>query len=140
MSFLVCAGCSRHIKGSEERCPFCGVAAAGAVPAGNPSLVGARARQRLLFGAASALSTAAVIAGCTTTPDTSYVFMYGAPNVDAGDTEEGGSGVPHYGLPAPEDGGGGNSTDAALYGGPIFDSGNPRDSGAGDAADASDGD
>jgi len=89
--------------------------------------VGSRARQRLLFGAASVVSTAAIIAGCETTPDTSYVFMYGAPDVDSG--AETGSGAPLYGLPAIEAG----TSDAALYGGPIFEAGADASDGSDDA-------
>ncbi len=122
MSFLLCQGCSRHVKSSEDACPFCGASTSSAAKTGNPGMVGARQRSRLLFGAAAAaVAGATAITGCSTTS------IYGAPTSDAGVHTDGGAGdeggsVVLYGAPydaGEQDSGG----PVPLYGAAVTDSG-----------------
>ena len=55
MAFLLCAGCSRHVRSNEHACPFCGVATTEAAPAFAPrqasaSAIGWGGRAALLLG------------------------------------------------------------------------------------------
>ncbi len=124
MSFLLCAGCSRHIKGSEFACPFCGAAIEGAARTGHAALMGSRTRHRLLFGAATAaVAGAAALNGCSAGEAT------GAN--DAG--SEAAAAQPGYGGPSPYDG-----AVVVPYGVPDFDSGQHVDSGANSSSDSGD--
>ena len=120
---LPCPSCARHVRASEEACPFCASVLAtsrGARPL--PRSPGERLKRAALFALGG---TAAAVAACGGT--TSSTFDGGTG--DGGDES---IAMPIYGGP-PADGGedGPFLTDAA-YGGP------PPD--AADAADGSDAD
>ena len=137
VSFSPCPACSRHVRVSEDRCPFCAASIAG-LP------VAPRARPRAGLGRAAlfAFGIAALAPGCydhhlrggevlepavdaaPLGPDAgSSVALYGtpAPEVDGGQEEDAGSGVGLlYGAPAfDEDAGEG--APSADYGGPPAD-------------------
>ncbi len=123
MSFLLCIGCSRHIKGTELACPFCGASIERAAATGHPALIGSRVRHRLLFGAATAaVAGAAALNGCSAGETTSAN--------DAGSEAE--SAQPGYGGPQPYDG-----AVVVPYGVPAFDAGQV-DSGRDASGDSSD--
>lgn len=121
MGFLICDGCSRHVKCGDEVCPFCGTGVSCAKPAGNASQAGARTRSKLLFGAVAGLVATSATASCSSTA------FYGAPCTDqnCGVQQDSGS-----------------QTDGAIafYGAPNFDSGSKdaTDDTSDDAADAAD--
>jgi hypothetical protein len=109
-----CPSCARHVRCSEESCPFC----KSAIPAGLVPVP--RAPHRLARGAAFMFaSTLVAVTGCssdttTTTPPTDAVADDGSP-------------APKYGLPSDsafdaddvlDDG-----TPVVKYGGPPVDSG-----------------
>jgi hypothetical protein len=114
---LPCPSCSRHVRRTENGCPFCGAALELAeLP------LKAMPTQRLgraatfAFGAAVATSVAA----CSGGPAPAY----GAPAVDTGIVADGGSdggAVPLYGGP-PQDAGN-DAGMLAMYGGPPNDAG-----------------
>ncbi len=82
MSLAPCPTCSRHVRQSEDACPFCGATfAAALVP--TSKLVSGVSRAMLVFGGVVALSAA--IEGCGDTIPAAAA-MYGAPPVveDAG--------------------------------------------------------
>lgn len=79
MSLALCTSCRRHVRVDEPHCPFCG----GSI--GQPVLraVSRARRAAILFG------SAAVIAGCGSTDDTSVVAMYGMPIEDSATLDTG---------------------------------------------------
>lgn len=104
MGLLLCAGCERHVRGDDEKCPFCGATQRQA-----PT----RPRPRL--SRASMIGAAAVVMACSG----------GTPQDDAGTTDSGTDTMQAaYGGPPIEAG-----TDAApdgpvaAYGGPPIDAG-----------------
>jgi hypothetical protein len=83
-----CSACDRHVRLSEEECPFCG-AAMGVD--GIPQIV-ARPKHRLgraaLFAFGAAAAGVVAIGGCGD-DDGSIVSPYGAPPADSGLTDSG---------------------------------------------------
>lgn len=125
---LPCPACARHVRVSEEACPFC----AAALPATMASRPLPRSpTTRLSRAALFALGTsAAAIAACggSTEGDSSTFGDGGAAE------HEGGREMPLYGGPPPHDGGGDAPflVDAA-YGGPPQDAASDADDGGSDA-------
>lgn len=79
MSLALCTSCRRHVRVDEPACPFCG----GSIGAPVVRAVSRARRAAILFG------SAAVIAGCGSTDDTSVVAMYGMPIEDAATLDTG---------------------------------------------------
>ncbi len=119
-SFVPCPGCARHIRTSEETCPFCKVV----VPAdARVPVPVARLGGRHLSRAALVLASAAAVASCgkepktdPNAPDGAYMALppYGQPMTadpqqpiplpppveDAGGVDaQGGLTLPAYGVP-----------------------------------------
>jgi hypothetical protein len=131
-----CSNCARHVRVSEEACPFCGSVLADsfrAAPA--PQAPGARLTRAALFafgtgalalapGCSSSTSPAPTDAGQTPL-DGSFQPAYGGPVLEdaGGKLEDDSGGVqPVYGAPA--DAGSIDGTAAPAYGGaPPLDSG-----------------
>jgi hypothetical protein len=133
-----CAACARHVRVSEEACPFCGVPLAASMRASAPPRGPAMRLTRaalFAFGALGASAVAATAAaGCGTTTQNG---LYGGPAIDF--TDGGDESDATY---APQDGSPGIEPDAgdaavvgqdAGYGSPgiAFDD---AETGAGDAA------
>lgn len=104
-----CPACSRHVKTTEERCPFC----AGALPQSFAGAATPAASGRLTRAAAFAFTATLAVTGCstgttpnpvkdaaTTGPDDagSPIAEYGASPIDAGPDDSGGTGA-KYGAP-----------------------------------------
>ncbi len=122
-SLAPCPSCSRHVRVSEESCPFCKAALA---PDGLAAKVVPAATSRLSRAAAFAFTASVAVVGCTagsslgldggaeggtedaSTPKDSGKKESGFQD-DAGQPDEGGFappyGVPAYGLPPPSDSG-----------------------------------
>ncbi len=122
---LPCPSCTRHVRASEEACPFCAAVLPQALPASAlPRSPGARLSRAALYALGAA---AAAVAACGGQSDTGVVPAYGAPAVDSGQDDS--SAVPLYGAPAVDAGEDAPVLLDAAYGGP------PQDAAA-DAADA----
>lgn len=115
--FLLCDGCSRHVKTSDPSCPFCGRNMAGARPSsGEP--------YRRMAAAAAVAAGVAAITGCSQGPS-GHAFYGGSgvvvPPDDSGSSGDDGatgsdapSTVAFYGIanPMPDDA---SSTDASTH-------------------------
>lgn len=109
MSLLPCPSCARHVRRSENGCPFCGASLALAIEPSRPMPTQRLGRAATFaFGAAMATSVAAC--GTTTTPTTT----------DTGTAEQDGGVAPAYGAPSDA---GSDAGMLAMYGGPPSDSG-----------------
>jgi hypothetical protein len=88
-SLVACVSCARHLRVSEERCPFCGSSVAASAVA-EPRLPPASrlGRAALYAFGVGALSVAAAVAGCNHEGDGPVAPVYGAPpefqDTDAG--------------------------------------------------------
>jgi hypothetical protein len=123
-----CPACARHVRVSEQACPFCKSALSPAFRADSaPQGPGARLSRAALF--AFGTGTLAMAPGCST----SVTPLYGAAPIEA---DGGLQDVPAYGG-APGDGGPGPIVDAAYGGPPIFidAEADAADAGGGDAAE-----
>jgi hypothetical protein len=122
---LPCPSCARHVRQTEQGCPFCGVAIdlAAVAPRAQPTQRLGRAAT-FAFGAALATSVTAC-GGTGSGNDAGFVALYGAPSdtgaqIDSG--SDGGGPAPAYG--APTDASTNDGSPAALYGAvPAPDSG-----------------
>jgi hypothetical protein len=134
---LPCPSCARHVRQTEQGCPFCGTAIdlSAIAPRAQPTQRLGRAAT-FAFGAAMATSVAAC-GGGSGGNDGGVVALYGAPSdtgaqidqgvmalyggaPDAG--SDGGGPAPAYGTPT--DAGSHDGSPAALYGaGPPPDTG-----------------
>jgi len=125
--FVVCAGCSRHVKAFEPSCPFCGGDRASArASTGEPF--------HRMAAAAAVAAGVATIAGCGSNQSPS-VFNGAEDGANSGNSGE--AGVPMFisdgSQPVfPSDANGGTSTDAAGATGADATSGSGTDAG-GDA-------
>jgi len=137
MSLRPCTGCGRHVRNTENSCPFCATALEAA-PERAPIVLPRAGRAAIMaFGAIA--STTAACGGATP--------AYGGPSLDAGPTPDafvaeddafrmGGLDAAYGGAPAdtgletdtamPEADAGGGMT---LYGGPPGDAGQTDDAG-----------
>ena len=121
MALRLCASCSRHVRSSDEECPFCGARSSAAVPVP----VSRATRAALIFGSATLVVAGVACGGTTESPDASSDASpvpvqppYGAPPpqdagldvarppADAGADADGAVPVqPPYGAPPPVDAG-----------------------------------
>jgi len=104
-----CSACGRHVRVTEDACPFCGAALAASLRgSAAPVAPSVRLSRAALFAVgALGMGTLAVAPGCSSS-STSTIVPYGIPPVpDGGDeTDDAGdagiadvAAVPHYGLP-----------------------------------------
>lgn len=120
---LPCPSCARHVRQSEQGCPFCGASLAlESVERAAPGRLGRAAM--FAFGAAMATSVAACGGGSTPANDSGPAPLYGGPPdssmmVDTGTPVDSGSDVD-----SGTDGG-----PVAMYGGPPVDAGDQTDTG-----------
>jgi hypothetical protein len=133
-----CAACARHVRVSEEACPFCGVPLAASIRASAPPRGPAVRLTRAALFAFGALGTSAVAAavGCSSNAG---IPAYGGTAIDFSDggDESDATSVPHYGLPGIESDAG-DAGDAAVvgqdaaYGSPGIDFGDAGTDGGND--------
>lgn len=100
---VACPGCSRHVRATEMRCPFC----AAALPGDLGERAAPSVPSRLSRAAAFAFGASLAIAGCATdvtTGDAAGSTSGGEGGAGPGPGDEGG-GQAVYGAPAPEDAG-----------------------------------
>jgi hypothetical protein len=116
---LPCPSCARHVRGSEEACPFCTAPLATSRRAPAPRSPGARLSRAALYAFGA---SAAALAACGGT--TGNTFADGGPDASDESTP-----MPVYGGPVADGGQDGPFLADAAYGGP------PQDG----AADAEDG-
>jgi hypothetical protein len=131
-----CAACARHVRVSEEACPFCGVPLAASVRASAPPRGPAVRLTRAALFAFGALGTSAVAAsaavGCSSTAVTP---PYGIGPIPDGGDESDATSVPHYGLPGIESDAGDAAAvvgQDAAYGSPGIDFGDAGTDGGSD--------
>lgn len=121
-----CPSCKRHVRASEDHCPFCSadLKQPGLLRASAPS---AASPGRLTRAAAFVFGASLTVAACGTDEtgggsssssggdagsaadsgpddDGGVIALYGDPAPDGG-PDDGGSGMPKYGAPPPPDGG-----------------------------------
>jgi hypothetical protein len=118
-----CAACARHVRVSEDACPFCGVPLAASMRASSPPRGPAVRLTRAALFAFGALGASAVgaaaAAGCSSSSSTGTLTPpYGIGPFDGGD-ESDATYAPHYGLPGVD----------AAYGAPGIDFGDAGDAG-----------
>jgi hypothetical protein len=83
--FVLCAGCSRHVKSEEAVCPFCGEGLSSARPStGEPF--------RRMAAAAAVAAGVATVAGCGSPP--SLVAYYGSAGIPADSGDDGAADAP----------------------------------------------
>ncbi|CAN5906098.1 hypothetical protein BH11MYX4_BH11MYX4_68820 [soil metagenome] len=99
MSLAPCPSCSRHVKTTEESCPFCKTALAQQTVAAVPFV-----KRRMTRAAAYAFSASLVVAGCSGTTTTTGDGGTGEGGAGDGGTKDGpsdeGNIQPPYGAPA----------------------------------------
>jgi hypothetical protein len=95
MALRLCASCSRHVRGGDDGCPFCGARASAAVPVP----LSRATRAALVFGSATLVAAGVACGGVTEAADAS---SDAATPVDAGRDV---NAQPPYGAPPPVDAG-----------------------------------
>ncbi len=106
---LPCPSCTRHVRRSENGCPFCGAPLALEGEPARP-LPTQRLGRAATFAFGAAIATSVAACGAATTPNTTDTGMAG---------QDGGIG-PAYGAPSDA---GSDAGMLAMYGGPPTDSG-----------------
>ncbi|MFO0664065.1 MAG: hypothetical protein U0174_08940 [Polyangiaceae bacterium] len=105
-----CAGCDRHIRITEEACPFC-----GAIPSAEFRTPRERSAPLGKVGRAAVVAATVVVAAGVTTVTT-------ACSSDSTSSSSG-SPSPAYGIPIDDP----DASNAALYGMPMLDAGDAAD-------------
>jgi hypothetical protein len=112
--YLVCAGCSRHVKAWETACPFCSASLSSARPStGEPF--------RRMAAAAAVAAGVAAVTGCSPSANPTGFYGVGTPQegfdsgFDSGNENPGDAtlGV-FYGIATPIDAGEGNADGAGV--------------------------
>jgi len=86
MKLFLCAECNRHIRDSDERCPFCG-GAHGAIVGDSQITAPRMSRGALLFAVATGTAVALMMTNCSS--DATY-GMDAAPYVPPEDASDSG--------------------------------------------------
>ena len=124
---LPCPSCERHVRASEEACPFCAAALPERpAPAPLPRTPAVRLSRAAMFALGA---TAAAVAACSSSGP-----VYGGPADSGGAPGDSGrqdAPVPQpiYGGPPVDSGGDGPFLADAAYGGPLKDAASDADGG-----------